>query len=175
MGINKEEGLQMAVKPINDTAGPDGLVPTLLVFGVYPRMHDLDPPSPSIIQRSEAIHKAMEEVRRIRAERKTADALNTRNGPIVDPMHELPLNADVLIWREGNAGRTGKWTGPYTLLGVEGQTCILNLPSGPTNFRSTAVKPYLSEASTQGHEKVMFNPEGQIIRDLILESPLPGG
>ncbi|KAI2634264.1 hypothetical protein GGS26DRAFT_553076 [Hypomontagnella submonticulosa] len=28
----------MAVKAVNDTAGPDGLVPTLLVFGAYPRL-----------------------------------------------------------------------------------------------------------------------------------------
>jgi len=26
----------MAVKAVNDTAGPDGLVPTLLVYGAYP-------------------------------------------------------------------------------------------------------------------------------------------
>lgn len=31
-GIPKEEGLQIAVKAINDTASPDGLVPTILVF-----------------------------------------------------------------------------------------------------------------------------------------------
>ena len=30
--------LQMAVKAVNDSAGPDGIVPTLLIFGVYPRM-----------------------------------------------------------------------------------------------------------------------------------------
>jgi hypothetical protein len=30
-GVTKEMALQMAVKAINDTAGPDGLVPTLLV------------------------------------------------------------------------------------------------------------------------------------------------
>jgi hypothetical protein len=35
---SKEPCLQMAVKAMNDTAGPDGLVPTLLVFGAYPRM-----------------------------------------------------------------------------------------------------------------------------------------
>lgn len=98
----------MIVKVIDDTAGPDGLVPTLLVFGTYPRMHDLDPPSPSIVQRSEAIRKTMEDVRKIRAERQTADALNTRNGPIDDPVHDLLLNADVLVWREGKAGKTGK-------------------------------------------------------------------
>ena len=38
----------MAVKAINDTAGPDGLVPTLLVYGAYPRISNPDPPTLSI-------------------------------------------------------------------------------------------------------------------------------
>jgi hypothetical protein len=37
-GFDREVALQMAVKAVNDTAGPDGLVLTLLVFGVYPRI-----------------------------------------------------------------------------------------------------------------------------------------
>jgi len=45
--INKELILQMAFKAINDTAGPDGLVPTLLTFGAYPRMTEMDPPAPT--------------------------------------------------------------------------------------------------------------------------------
>ncbi|KAM4064075.1 hypothetical protein HRG_012589 [Hirsutella rhossiliensis] len=36
--------LQMAIKAINDTAGPNGIVPTLLVFGAYPRMALDSPP-----------------------------------------------------------------------------------------------------------------------------------
>jgi hypothetical protein len=48
-GISEELTLQMAVKAVNDFAGPDGLVPTLLVFGAYPRMTDDSPPSPSVI------------------------------------------------------------------------------------------------------------------------------
>jgi hypothetical protein len=40
----------MAVKAINDTADPDGLVPTLLVFGAYPRMTEFDPPTASTTQ-----------------------------------------------------------------------------------------------------------------------------
>ena len=35
-GASEELILQMAVKAVNDSAGPDGLVPTLLVFGAYP-------------------------------------------------------------------------------------------------------------------------------------------
>jgi hypothetical protein len=34
-GIDRDAALQMAFKALNDTAGPDGLVPTLLVFGAY--------------------------------------------------------------------------------------------------------------------------------------------
>jgi hypothetical protein len=56
--ISKEIMLQMIVKAINDTVGPDDLVPTLLIFGAYPRMHAMDPPAPSITQRAMAIEKA---------------------------------------------------------------------------------------------------------------------
>ena len=35
---SKELTLQIAVKAINNSAGPDGLVPTLLVFSAYPRI-----------------------------------------------------------------------------------------------------------------------------------------
>jgi len=34
-GASKELILQMAVKAVNNSAGPDGLVSMLLVFGVY--------------------------------------------------------------------------------------------------------------------------------------------
>ena len=57
----------MAVKAINDTAGPDGLVPTLLVYGAYPRMSNLDPPAPSVIHRAAIIQKAIAEIVKLRA------------------------------------------------------------------------------------------------------------
>ena len=53
----------MAVKAINDTVGLDGLVLILLIFGAYPRMTSIDPPSLSIIKRAIAIRKAMDELR----------------------------------------------------------------------------------------------------------------
>jgi hypothetical protein len=46
--VDKDVALQMAFKALNDTAGPDGLVPTLLVFGAYPRMVESDLPSPTV-------------------------------------------------------------------------------------------------------------------------------
>jgi hypothetical protein len=46
--ISKEMALQMAFKAINDTASPEGLVPTLLVFRAYPQMVKSDAPLPLV-------------------------------------------------------------------------------------------------------------------------------
>jgi hypothetical protein len=45
----------MAIKAINNTASPYGLVPTLLVYGAYLRISNLGPPTPSIIERAAII------------------------------------------------------------------------------------------------------------------------
>jgi hypothetical protein len=39
----------MTVKAVNNTAGLDGLVPTLLVFEAFPQITELDAPAPLII------------------------------------------------------------------------------------------------------------------------------
>jgi hypothetical protein len=132
--IDKDMALQMAFKAINDSAGPDGLIPTLLVFGAYPRMTEFDAPSLTTTQRVTAIKKAMAEIQKIRAKRQVTDALNTRNGPNIDSVHNLELNAQVLVWREGNTGQSGSWEGPYRLVSMDGENCVLALPRGNTTF-----------------------------------------
>ena len=57
----------MAVKAVNDTAGPNGLVPTLLVYGAYLRISNLGPPAPSIMERAATIQKVMAEIVKLRA------------------------------------------------------------------------------------------------------------
>jgi hypothetical protein len=52
----------MVVKAVNDTAGPDGLVPILLIFSAYPRMTDTDILATTVSQRAKAIQIAMKEV-----------------------------------------------------------------------------------------------------------------
>ncbi len=66
----------MAVKAVNDTAGPDGLVLTLLVFGAYLRMTKLDPLALSITVRVIAVHKAMAEITKLQARKSVNDALH---------------------------------------------------------------------------------------------------
>jgi hypothetical protein len=96
-GINKDMALQMSFKAINDSVGPDGLVPTLLVYGAYPRIVKSDPLSPTVLQRATVVKKAMTEIRKLQAKRQVNDALNTRNGPNTFNIHKLPLNSDVLV------------------------------------------------------------------------------
>lgn len=132
------ERLQMAVKAVNDTAGPNGLVPTLLVFGAYPRMVETDPPSPTVAERAVAIRKAMDEVRRIHATRQVREAVKARNGPNTGPIHDLALNSEVLVWREGKG-----WDGPAKLVGRDGETCLVQFNTGqPRSFRTTKIKPF---------------------------------
>jgi len=45
----------MAVKAINNTASPNGLVPTLLVYGAYLRISNLGLSAPSIIEQATVI------------------------------------------------------------------------------------------------------------------------
>ena len=87
----------MAVKAINDTASPDRLVPTLLVYGAYPRMSKLDSPAPSIIERAAAIRKAMAKIIKLRAKQTINNALHHRNRPNITLVHNLPLNSKVLV------------------------------------------------------------------------------
>jgi hypothetical protein len=93
----------MAVKAINNTAGPDGLVPTLLVYGAYLRISNLGPPTPSITEQAAAIRKVIAEIVKLRAKQIVNNALHYRNGPNTTPVHNLPLNSKVLVWhKSGN-------------------------------------------------------------------------
>ncbi len=47
----------MAFKAINNTIGPDSLVPTLLVYSALPRIVEYDALSPIVTQRSAALKR----------------------------------------------------------------------------------------------------------------------
>ena len=77
---------------------PNKLVLTLLVFGAYLRMTELDAPSPSIIQCAMAMKKAIDEVRKCIASQQVNNVFNTCNGPSTASVHDLPINSPVLVY-----------------------------------------------------------------------------
>lgn len=164
--VGKDIKLQMAVKAVNDTAGYDGLVPTLLVFGAYPRISSSDAPALSTLQRAKAIKLAMNDLSKERAKRQTKDALHQRNGP-QHRMQDTPIGSPVLVWRP----HSKEWTGPHTLLAVMNEDCTVQLPGGPTTFRSTAVKPYLKETSKDDNNNLNV-PEDDEDDTIVVDVPL---
>ena len=87
----------MAVKAINNTASPNRLVPTLLVYGAYLRISKLDSPAPSITERVAVIRKVIAKIVKLRAKQTINNALYYRNGPNITVVYDLPLNSKVLI------------------------------------------------------------------------------
>jgi len=150
--------LKMAIKAVNDTVGPEGLCPTLLVFGSLPRpARNL--PSETQIQRADAIERAMKEVRKEQAKRRVAFGLRTNGIPVgkenSEELRKLPAGAEVLIYRN----KSKIWEGPFPFINIEGETVTVQLPSGRKIFRSTAVKPVTkSKLQTQCVSPEKKNP-----------------
>lgn len=132
----------MSFKAINNLIGLNRLVPTLLVFGEYSKMIELDAPFPSITQCAMAIQKAMDEIQRSTSFHQINDILNTRNGPSIKSMHDLPINLPILFYWEKNVGQSGVWKKSYELLNIQDKSVIIELPHDPTKFRGTSIKPY---------------------------------
>lgn len=74
--FSKKIILQIAVKAINDIAGPNSLIPTLLVFGAHPCILEFNTFIVIIIQHIAIIKNIMKDVQKVRAENQIADTLN---------------------------------------------------------------------------------------------------
>lgn len=87
----------------------------------------------------------MKEVQQLCSRRLVAEASNHRNGPSVGSLLNLPLGSKVLVFRDGQANRSGKWIGLFKLIGIENETFTVRLPSGPTKVRCIVVKEFTNE------------------------------
>jgi hypothetical protein len=57
----------MAFKAINNSTGPNSLIPTLLVFRAYPYIVESNVFNSIVAQQAVALKKAIEEVKKLRA------------------------------------------------------------------------------------------------------------
>lgn len=78
--------------------GPNELVPTLLIFGVYLKMTKRDVLFPSITQLVKAIKKVIDDIKKNIAFCQVNSALNTYNKPSTGLVHDLPINFFVLVY-----------------------------------------------------------------------------
>ena len=101
----------MAVKAINDTVRPNELIPMFLMFGAYPRIITELLPLPFITQRAYVVQKAIKELHKLNTCHQINKALQERNGPLMEKVLALPLQSEVLVWREKQG-----WQGLYKVI-----------------------------------------------------------
>eukprot|EP00171_Calliarthron_tuberculosum_P006058 IDg6058t1 len=102
------------VHDMNNTAGPQGLVLTLLVFGVVPQMPLGFSDLPEQRERVKALHKARSEMAKAVAASRIRAATNRNVSSAVG--NELRIGAKVLFYREKRKG----WEGPYKVMAGNG-------------------------------------------------------
>ena len=141
LDIDSNQSLQMTFKVINDSIGSHGLMSTLLIFGAYFRMNESDAFASNITQRSIAMKKTMNEIRKLNGNRQVNDVINTKNELSMIHFHDLFFNASILIYR-----KKSRWKNPYKFLNMKNESTLLNLPNDFIKFKVTSVKPYYDPA-----------------------------
>ena len=81
----------MAIKAVNNSAGPNRIVPILLVFSIYLRLTKMDSLSPSITKRTEAIYIVIKKVHCLHTERQVKDIFIIYNDFNIKITLDLPL------------------------------------------------------------------------------------
>ena len=108
--------LSCAVYGLNVTMGPDGLVPITLAFGIHPNVDSTKRKATNEV-RAKVQEKARKEMAKIIATQKVKRALNHNTPGSTDANYEP--GHKVWIYREGEIGKPGKYTGPFEVIHVD--------------------------------------------------------
>lgn len=118
--LSKESVLRLGLKAMNDTAAPNGLVPSLLVFGVLPRLPIANHSFPDQVARMNVLQIARKEMETVVAQLRVRQALNSRI-PAAANMIINPGDS-IYVFRETDR----RYHGPHRVLDVQDKQ-IFNL------------------------------------------------
>lgn len=135
--LPKELVLALSVKALNDTAGPNGLVPSLLLFGVMPRIPTEPATYPDTNARIQAMESPRDELEVINARARVQQSLK-KSPPPAASLTLSPMQP-VYVYRE----KDKRWTGPHLITSVDGKRVMVDLGerTGPRKFNLSQVKP----------------------------------
>lgn len=122
---------------MNDTAGPKGLAPSLLFFGVLPQLLGLKSAFPPGSELMKAIQTTRNEYDQILAQQRVRQALNKK--PLSASMNLYTPGHPVYVYHE----RSRKWTGPHYVVQYDGKRVLIDLGerTRPLSFNTALVKP----------------------------------
>ena len=113
--------LALATKAINDTLGPEGIVPSSLVFGEFPILRSLYGPiftRPTLAECARTALDARRLMSRHLAQAKVTRAQRHNTPPATNATYQT--GDLVLVWREKVVeSRVGQWLGPYTVVTID--------------------------------------------------------
>ena len=137
--LPKTTRLALAVKAGNDVTNSDGLVPSLLVFGVLPKLPDLSRIPSNQRERFRALAAARKEYEKAISQQCIRAALN-RAPPQASNYTFVPGD-NVYVYRE----KLKHWTGPHIVAETDGKSDLVHIgeTTGPRQFNVSLVKPSL--------------------------------
>lgn len=114
-----DTALRISTKALNDIVDPNGLVPSLLVFGTLPRVPCLNSNLQGQRERMKAISTARREMATIVAELRIQEALRSNVPPATD--YTLKPGDHVRVYRE----KEKRFTGPFPMISIVGKQVFL--------------------------------------------------
>ena len=140
--LNSNITLRIAVKAMNDTMNPEGLVPSYLVFGIIPRLTDFCTELPTQSDRLNAIEVARSEMERIISEIRLRHALNTNIPPA--SKQDYKVGQKVLVYREKE---NPPWQGPYTVTKIENKQIFIDRNGKEVQHSISQIKHFVDNSS----------------------------
>jgi hypothetical protein len=140
--VTAELRLALSTKAMNDCVGPEGLVPSLLVFGVMPRLPDFPRQIPSQIDRFKCLYKARREYELWVCRQRVLIGLRRRPPPASE--YTILPGDKISVYREG----IREYTGPHIVAGVNSKEVLVDLghSTGPRSFNIDQIKPWPMQA-----------------------------
>lgn len=157
--VDRKHALRLSVKAFNDTAGPKGLVPTLLVFGILPRMPVNPRDLPEQRVRFKIMKDARDEMTKLTALTRIQRALNCYVPMATDL--DIRISDRVLIYRE----RPKRWEGPYSVIDVRGKMVVTDVDGKHRHFSIDKVRPYQEDTQDAEQQHDHTSPQDMVTPD----------
>jgi Reverse transcriptase (RNA-dependent DNA polymerase) len=165
--IGPELALQFSVKASNDTANADGLVPSLLVFGVLPRFPIAPADLPDQGMRMAAIQAARAEMEQIVCAKRIQRALASRSPTCISS--QIRAGMLVLVFRE----KFKTFVGPFDVFKVDDkQAWIAGEDGVMVQYHISQLKPYVEPADTSADDSVFLASFSDMLHTYIDNEPL---
>ena len=149
--IPAEDCLSLAVSAMSNTAGPNGLVPILLVFGVVPQLPFGFSDLPEQRERMKAMKEACDAMVTAVSSSRIRTALN-RNVP-ASADSEIQIGSHVLFYRE----KPNSWEGPYLVVAGDNKKLWLSIKGELKEVSVDKIREYKPDPSKIQGQNVFKN------------------